>query len=522
MTQGARGLKASRLVVGLWVSACVSTLALPGELHSGVAVPKQQDLAVAEEILRRDATLSVLSGLGSALGGPTMATDFETAEPYLRTRLLRAVRQGGFGGDPEHLHSAYAVYDEMVAMPATPVGLPYFRAAAESERPLLRSIGLSKLARADKAKAKTYVEEALSDPHEVVRCEGIAALTLLARTEAATRLKPVSQWRTVLERCEAASALVRLGDLSELAELERGMRELQDDEGSPRRPKWDYADWVVQREAYYSLALASAGGDPPWAEMGSSEAGRELVSALESFVTLLPVVGDRSGWLRPILASAVAHANAEVRGQAVRCLGRIPEQWSSDLLKTRLQDDAVCSLNGGGYGWHAAVACLAAICLLERGDQTGLEVLRGWVNRHRALIEEGRTYDETMESWEANELADLRDTAAAVALARAGDMEVADVLRYCVREWSSGPPESWDSSPVWEAYHLARLGDSVGMDAIRRQLVMVTTSPYRTEEYNREAAAALVALARDTGKPLLYAPARGISGPVFYPDCWRE
>jgi HEAT repeat protein len=522
MRQGAHRFRASRLVVGLWAWACLSTFAFPGDVHSGVAAPTHEDLALAEEILRRDATLSILSGLGSALGGPTMAIDFETAEPYVRTRLLRAVRRGGLGGGPEYLDIAYAVYDEMVAMPATPVGLPYFEAAAQSDQPLLRSIGLSKLARADKAKAKTYVEMALSDSHEVVRCEGIAALTLLTRAEAAARLKPVSQWRTALERCEAASALVRLGDLSELAELERGMRELQDDEGSPRRPEWDYAEWVVQREAYYSLVLASAGGHPRWAEMGSSEAGRELASALESFVTLLPVVGDRSKWLRPLLASAVAHANAQVRGQAVRCLGRMPEQWSSDLLKTRLQDDAVCSLNSGGYGWHATVACLAAICLLERGDQTGLEVLRGWVSQHRALIEEGRTYEETMDSWEANERADLRDTAAAVALARAGDMEVADVLRYCVREWSSRPPESWDSSPVWLAYHLARLGDSVGMDAIRRQLVMVTASTYRTEEHNREAAAALVALARDAGKPLLYAPARGIGGPVFYPDCWCE
>jgi len=494
----------------------------PTESSDAGTRPTAEDVRLAKDILRQDAALSVLSGLGSAVGGPTIAIDFETIEPYVRSRLMQAVRQGALS-DREHLHDSVNVYDELLAMPRTAVALPYCRLAAESADPLFRSIGLAKLARTDSQSTEVYLRRALSDPHEVVRCEGIAALISVKGTVAAPQLKPLSKWQTLIEKCEAAAALVRLGDLTAAPLLEESVSALRSARQSWGFYDWDYVQWTQHRLAYYTVVLESARvqQEPVLDERPMEE---HFSLSLETFTSLFPLVGEPSDYLRPVLARCLRHSNPHLRAQAVRCLGRVPDQWATELLRTRLEDKSVCVLNGSGYGWHATISCLAAICLLERGERTGMEVLRDWVRRHRLFIKAERTYNETNSRRELPTCtyADQWDFAPAVALVRAGEKEAADVLRFSIERWSSRHPEYWETGSVWKGYHLARLGDPVGLDALRFQLTFDTGNPHYTAEWHREAAAAIVALHHEAGRPLLYAPARGASGPVFYPDCVWE
>ncbi len=459
------------------------------EAHLEPVTPDPVDLQLAEEILRSEATLSILAGLGSSLGGPTTAIDFATIEPYIRPRLLTAIRRRGIGDDPERVWNSYAVYDELVAMPIIPVARAYFEEAARSEDPVFRSIGLAKLARLDSARADDYIAQALNDPHEVVRCEGIATLVALKGQQAVPRLKPLDQWSSLLERCEVAASLVRLGEEDAVGPLDKALSELRGDSIWPPSYDWDHSVWMPRRNSYHSLTLASARVKASGEGACALSAEGDLRSNFAALPSLFPLVGDHPGYLRPILEYGLRNQDPDTRARAVRCLGRMPEAWATELLKTRLNDTARCTLNVGGYGWYASVGCLAAICLLERGDGSGLEVLRSW---------------------------EKRGTGPAVALARAGYRDVAGILRAVVEQAFSGPTDSWDSSPAWWAYHLARLGDPEGITALRRQLKMT--------EHGRavEAAGAIVALSQERGRPLLYAPARDISGPVFYPDCLTQ
>ncbi len=452
----------------------------------GGARPSAEDVQLAEEILRSEATLSILAGLGSSLGGPTTAIDFATIEPYIRDRLLTAIRQRGMGDDPERVWDSAAVYDELVAMPIIPVARAYFKEAARSKDPLFRSIGLAKLARLDSARADDYIAQALNDPHQVVRCEGIATLVALKGQQAVPRLKPLDQWSSLLERCEVAASLVRLGEEDAVGALDKALSELRGGSIRPPSYDWDHSVWMPRRDSYYSLTLASARVKASEEGACPLSAEADLRSDFAALPSLLPLVGDHPGYLRPVLEHGLRDQDPETRARAVRCLGRISEAWATGLLKTRLNDTARCTLNPGGYGWNASVGCLAAICLLERGDESGLDVLRSW---------------------------DKGGTGPTVALARAGYGDVAGVLHSVVEEAFSMPTDVWDSSPAWWAYHLARLGDPEGIRGLRRQLQMT--------RHGRavEAAGAIIALSQERGRPLLYAPARDIGGPVLYPDC---
>ena len=481
--------------------------------------PTAEDMRLAKDILRQDATLSMLSGLGSALGGPTIAIDFETLEPYVRPRLMEAVRQGALSGGG-YLHNSDDVYDELVAMPCTTVALPYYRLAAESMDPLFRSVGLAKLVRTDGQRAEDHLRHALGDPHVVVRCEGIAALIFLKGTPAALHLKPLSKWQTLLERCEAAAALVRLGDLTAAPLLDESISALRSTQRSWGFYDWDYVEWTHHRLAYYTVVLESTPIGQETVRAGQ-DSGDDFATSLEALASLFPLVGEPSAYLRPLLASCLRHPHPHLRAQAVRCLGRIADEWATELLRTRVADEALCTLNDSGYGWHATLGCLAAICLLERGDRSGIEVLRDWVASHRLFIKTERVYRATYSQRELPvcTYASQWDSAPAVALARAGEEDVADVLRFGIERWLSRDPEHWEGGSAWAGYHLARLGDSLGLDALRRQLTFDTGNAYHNAEWRREAAAAIVALHHESGRPLLYAPARGIGGPVSYPDC---
>jgi HEAT repeat protein len=423
----------------------------------------------------------VFDGVGSALGGPVIAVDFATVEPYTGPRLLAAIRTGRYEW------GYYAVYEELLAMPTAQVALPYCRAAAESKDPLLRSVGLAKLARTDSPHADRYLERALDDPHEVVRCEAIATLVALKGRKAVSRLQPLSRWSTELERCEAAAALVRLGNREATSQLQETEAKLEKSMPHGWTAGWDYDAWLPKRAAYYTLVLESARRVPETRQTA------DIQGDLAAFAGLIPFLGGPFGYLRPILQKRLEYPDPDVRAQALRCLGHIPDAWATKLLRTRLHDESVCALNGPGYGWSSTVGCLAAVCLLERGDRSGLRLLRRLSST---------------------------DHPAAVALARAGERGAArDLVPVVARQGRD--PDTWDSSPAWWAYHLARLGDTVGIEELRWQLRVHPKDRHRAEVVNTAAAACILALANDRGRPMIYAPARGVDGPVFYPDCWR-
>jgi len=476
-----------------------------GTTRSGPARPTREDVELAEGVLRREAGLSTLGGTGSAVGGETIEIEFEVIEPYLRSRLLEAIRRGGF---------TYAVHGELVATPATAIGVRYFEEAAASSDPLLRSIGLGKLIRWEGGESGRYLRQALSDPHEAVRCEAIAALVALQGGKAASQLKPLSKWHTTLEKCEAAAALVRLGDVAAGKDLRLALSGLR--RQFPGSAKWDYDSWLARRRAYYELVLDSLTAS----ESQNGPKGDELAGHLETFGSIMSTMEGPSAYLQSLLSRCLSHQDVDVRAQAVRLLGKLADPWATELLKTRLADGAICSLNTDGYGWDASVACLSAICLLERGDSAGVPVLQEWVAKHRVLIERGKIYPpEEADSWDANQWAGLRDEAPAIALARAGDRSVADVVQFILGNYmTEGPVSEFEAGPGWVAYHLARLGDQEGLSALRRVLRSPGGSWYH--KFRLEAAGCVLALAREQGRPLLHAPARNTGGPVFYPDCW--
>jgi hypothetical protein len=130
-----------------------------------------------------------------------------------------------------------------------------------------------------------------------------------------------------------------------------------------------------------------------------------------------------------------------------------------------------------------------------------------------------------------NDYARMRDISPAVALARCGRQDGAEVLRFSLQARRlKGPDVSEEDGPAWVAYALARLGDPMGLDALRHELRLPLPTPsngplggeayYRTRIRKTEAAGCILALAREAGgMPLVSAPALHGWGPLFYPDC---
>jgi hypothetical protein len=343
----------------------------------------------------------------------------------------------------------------------------------------------------------------------------IAALVALKGKGAVPDLEPVSKWGTPLERCEAASALVRLGRVAVKSELERALAELSRGEDA-LSGTWrdqgldDPGVWLPRRMAYYCFVSESVGGREPESDRSGY---------FEAFVAGLSLLEGPDNYLQIVLTRSLNDRDPDVRAGAVRGLGRVRSSWAVGLLRSRLHDDAICSLNGGGYGWHASVACLAAICLSERGDNSGLKVLARWVDQDRLLIKQGRLMPaEDAMGWNPNDFAGLRDTGPVVALARRGLPDAADVLRFRVASADLRDPDPRDVSfAAWAAYHLARLGDRRGLEVLLAALRATGRRP--SGEPRVTAAGCVLALSRDAGLPLVSAPAIAGWGPLFYPDC---